>query len=130
MHLVAQLYVKNLYCFVSITLFLTVFKNINSVQYKTKITSLYFEWPWFISRLIYVTHYMYINWRRKKNNWVIFCRPITLNLPPTVHYKVKIPSRSPGYARIMLINGDREPFQNISICYRRTALYTDILQFR
>lgn len=96
MHLVAQLYVKSLYCFVSITLFLTVFKNINSVQYKTKITSLYFEWPWFISRLIYVTHYMYINWRRKKNNWVIFCRPVTLNLLPTIHCKVKNPPKITG----------------------------------
>lgn len=50
---------------------------------------MYFEWPWFISRLIYVSHYMFVNWRRRKN-WVIFWRPITLNLSPTIHYKVKI----------------------------------------
>lgn len=52
---------------------------------------MYFEWPWFISRLIYVSHYMFVNWRRRKN-WVIFCRPITLNLSPTIHY---IKSKSP-----------------------------------
>lgn len=34
--------------------------------------------------------------KTKKNNWVIFCRPVTLNLLPTIHCKVKNPPKITG----------------------------------